>query len=141
MGASVAANVALILAFSALFMAQRENVGAGYAMRTQMTQRVAPMRMQAMRPVPRAMYNGRMTIAASNEEVFGKVQDIVAEQLSIEKDKITEASTFADLGADSLDTVEIVMAIEDAFGVEVPEDAAAEMSNLKEAVDYIVSKA
>ena len=90
---------------------------------------------------PRAMYQGRMHVAASNDEVFAKVQDIVAEQLSIEKDKVSETSTFADLGADSLDTVEIVMAIEEAFGVEVPEDAAAEMSNLKEAVDYIVAKA
>eukprot|EP00954_Amorphochlora_amoebiformis_P015631 1226408-Amorphochlora_amoeboformis.AAC.1 len=87
------------------------------------------------------MMSGRMSVHASNEDVFAKVQDIVSEQLSIEKEKVTETSTFADLGADSLDTVEIVMAIEEAFGVEVPEDAAAEMSNLKEAVDYIVDKA
>uniref|UniRef100_A0A7S2TEZ4 Acyl carrier protein n=1 Tax=Lotharella oceanica TaxID=641309 RepID=A0A7S2TEZ4_9EUKA len=145
--ASVAANVALIVAFSALYMSQRETVGAGFAaVRSPVSmQRVAPMRMQPMRAshryAPRAMYNGRMHIAASNEEVFEKVKDIVSEQLSIEKEKVSETSTFADLGADSLDTVEIVMAIEEAFGVEVPEDAAAEMSNLKEAVDYIVSKA
>ncbi|GAB5367091.1 hypothetical protein AAMO2058_001199900 [Amorphochlora amoebiformis] len=135
--ASVIANVALVIALTSVYSTQ-QGLGAPVAsMRT-----VSAMPRFAMRNVaPRAMMSGRMSVHASNEDVFAKVQDIVSEQLSIEKEKVTETSTFADLGADSLDTVEIVMAIEEAFGVEVPEDAAAEMSNLKEAVDYIVDKA
>mmetsp|Transcript_26617 Transcript_26617/g.37077 ORF Transcript_26617/g.37077 Transcript_26617/m.37077 type:complete len:144 (-) Transcript_26617:240-671(-) len=133
--ASVIANVALVIALTSVYSHQNA-VAAPMAMRS-----AAVMPRFASRVAPRAMYNGRMNVFASNEEVFSKVQEIVSDQLSIDKEKVTETSTFADLGADSLDTVEIVMAIEEAFGVEVPEDAAAEMSNLKEAVDYIVTKA
>eukprot|EP00467_Chlorarachnion_reptans_P024476 CAMPEP_0114495846 /NCGR_PEP_ID=MMETSP0109-20121206/5442_1 /TAXON_ID=29199 /ORGANISM="Chlorarachnion reptans, Strain CCCM449" /LENGTH=144 /DNA_ID=CAMNT_0001673055 /DNA_START=55 /DNA_END=489 /DNA_ORIENTATION=+ len=135
--ASLVANVALLIALTSVYTAQRDVLAAPVAsMRSAtITPRMMPSRMMAPR-----MHN-RMAVRASDSEVFEKVQDIVSEQLSIDKEKVTETSTFADLGADSLDTVEIVMAIEEAFGVEVPEDAAAEMSNLKEAVDYIVAKA
>mmetsp|Transcript_20004 Transcript_20004/g.27779 ORF Transcript_20004/g.27779 Transcript_20004/m.27779 type:complete len:146 (+) Transcript_20004:50-487(+) len=135
--ASVVANVALL--FALVSVSQQGPLAAPMTASRGIT--TAAMPRFASRVAPRAMYYGRMPVMASNEEVFAKVQDIVASQLSIEKEKVSETSTFADLGADSLDTVEIVMAIEEAFGVEVPEDAAAEMSNLKEAVDYIVTKA
>mmetsp|Transcript_19600 Transcript_19600/g.29241 ORF Transcript_19600/g.29241 Transcript_19600/m.29241 type:complete len:151 (-) Transcript_19600:165-617(-) len=140
--ASVVANVALVLAFIAVSHQSHLSTGVAVRGNMMMTRPMAMPRTHMMRNMaPRAGFSGRMPVGVTSEEVFIKVQDIVAEQLSIEKDKVTETSTFADLGADSLDTVEIVMAIEEAFGVEVPEDAAAEMSNLKEAVDYIVAKA
>lgn len=71
-------------------------------------------------------------------EVKQKVIDIVIEHLGVEADKVTENATFIDdLGADSLDTVELVMAFEDAFGVEIPDDAAEKIQSVKDAIDYI----
>jgi acyl carrier protein len=67
-----------------------------------------------------------------------KVKKIVVEHLGVEESKVTpEASFIDDLGADSLDTVELVMAFEEAFGVEIPEDAAEKISTVKDAIDYI----
>ena len=71
-------------------------------------------------------------------EVKQKVIDIVIEHLGVEADKGTENATFIDdLGADSLDTVELVMAFEEAFGVEIPDDAAEKIQSVKDAIDYI----
>nr|YP_009237376.1 acyl carrier protein [Wildemania schizophylla]AKS28423.1 acyl carrier protein [Wildemania schizophylla] len=76
-----------------------------------------------------------------DKEIFEKVQDIVAEQLGIEKKIVTREANFSsDLGADSLDTVELVMAIEEKFGIEIPDDDAEKISNLSEVVDFIQSK-
>jgi acyl carrier protein len=62
----------------------------------------------------------------------------VVEHLGVEESKVTpEASFIDDLGADSLDTVELVMAFEEAFSVEIPEDAAEKISTVKDAIDYI----
>jgi acyl carrier protein len=74
----------------------------------------------------------------SMSEIADKVKKIVVEHLGVEEGKVTpEASFIDDLGADSLDTVELVMAFEEAFGVEIPEDAAEKISTVRDAVDYI----
>lgn len=76
----------------------------------------------------------------SESTVFERVKDIISEQLGVEKEKITNASTFADdLGADSLDTVELVMAFEEEFGIEIPDDAAEKIITVGHAVDFIHS--
>ena len=78
----------------------------------------------------------------SEAEIFGKVKKIVAEQLGVEDEKITPEANFAnDLGADSLDTVELVMALEEEFDIEIPDEAAEKITKVQEAVDYIKSKA
>jgi acyl carrier protein len=67
-----------------------------------------------------------------------KVKKIVVEHLGVDEGKVTlEASFIDDLGADSLDTVELVMAFEEAFGVEIPDDAAEKITTVKDAIDYI----
>jgi acyl carrier protein len=77
----------------------------------------------------------------SQTEVFDKVKKIVADQLSVEADTITPNSNFAnDLGADSLDTVELVMALEEEFDIEIPDEAAEKITTVQEAVDYINNK-
>ncbi|WP_353211655.1 acyl carrier protein [Rhodovarius sp.] len=71
-------------------------------------------------------------------EVADKVKKIVVEHLGVEEAKVTEAASFIDdLGADSLDTVELVMAFEEAFGVEIPDDAAEKITTVKDAIDFI----
>ena len=71
-------------------------------------------------------------------EVADKIKQIVVEHLGVEESKVTpEASFIDDLGANSLDTVELVMAFEEAFNVEIPEDAAEKISTVKDAIDYI----
>ncbi|MDY6785462.1 MAG: acyl carrier protein [Cyanobacteriota bacterium] len=77
----------------------------------------------------------------SNPEIFEKVQTIVAEQLEVEPSKVTPEATFAnDLGADSLDTVELVMALEEAFDIEIPDEAAEKIDTVQKAVDHIGEK-
>ncbi len=72
---------------------------------------------------------------ASVEE---RVVDIVAEQLGVEKDKITPDTHFVnDLGADSLDTVELVMELEEEFDITIPDDAAENIQKVGEAIDFI----
>ncbi|MBT4803753.1 MAG: acyl carrier protein [Legionellales bacterium] len=68
-----------------------------------------------------------------------KVIKIVVEQLGVSDDISDEASFVADLGADSLDTVELVMALEESFGMEIPDEEAEKITNIKEAVAYISS--
>lgn len=70
-----------------------------------------------------------------------KVKSIIAEQLGVKPDEVTpEASFIDDLGADSLDTVELVMALEEEFGIEIPDEDAEKMSKVSEAIKYIESK-
>ena len=78
----------------------------------------------------------------SQTELFDKVKKIVIEQLSVEDPgKITPQSKFMeDLGADSLDTVELVMALEEEFDIEIPDEAAEQITTVQQAVDYISSK-
>lgn len=71
-------------------------------------------------------------------DVAEQVKKIVIEHLGVEESKVVENSSFIDdLGADSLDTVELVMAFEEAFGCEIPDDAAEKILTIKDAVDYI----
>jgi acyl carrier protein len=67
-----------------------------------------------------------------------RVKKIVVEHLGVEPEKVTEEASFTDdLGADSLDIVELVMAFEEEFGVEIPDDAAEKISTVKDAISYI----
>ena len=67
-----------------------------------------------------------------------KVKDIIVEQLGVNKDQVVpEASFIEDLGADSLDTVELVMAFEEEFGIEIPDDAAETIQTFGDAVKFI----
>ena len=71
-------------------------------------------------------------------ETADRVKKIVVEHLGVEAEKVTEEASFIDdLGADSLDIVEQVMAFEEEFGVEIPDDAAEKISTVKDAIDYI----
>lgn len=73
-------------------------------------------------------------MASVEERVVG----IVAEQLGVDKDKITRETSFVnDLGADSLDTVELVMELEEEFNVTIPDDAAEKIQKVGEAIDFI----
>lgn len=74
-------------------------------------------------------------------EITRKVQKIVVDHLGAEEHKVTpEASFIDDLGADSLDTVELVMAFEEEFGVEIKEDEAEKITSVKDAIDFIEKK-
>ena len=76
-----------------------------------------------------------------SEDVKAKIKKIVADHLGIEEEKVTEEASFIDdLGADSLDTVELVMAFEEKFGIEIPDDAAETIQTVQNAIDYIESK-
>ena len=69
-----------------------------------------------------------------------RVVEIVAEQLGVEKDKISRETSFVnDLGADSLDTVELVMELEEEFNISIPDEAAEKIQKVGEAVDFIES--
>ena len=71
-------------------------------------------------------------------ETAERVKKIVVEHLGVEPEKVTpEASFIDDLGADSLDIVELVMAFEEEFNVEIPDDAAEKITTVKDATDYI----
>ncbi len=71
-------------------------------------------------------------------EVADKVKKIVVEHLGVEEAKVTETASFIDdLDADSLYTVELVMAFEEAFGVEIPDDAAEKITTVKDAIEFI----
>ena len=70
--------------------------------------------------------------------VFERVKKVVVEQLSVDEALVTENASFtADLGADSLDTVELVMAFEEEFGTEIPDEEAEKIATVKNAVNYI----
>jgi acyl carrier protein len=72
------------------------------------------------------------------EPVADRVKKIIVDQLGVEEDLVNpEASFVDDLGADSLDTVELVMALEEEFGVEIPDEDAEKITRVREAVDYI----
>ncbi len=75
-------------------------------------------------------------------DIQAKVKEIIVQQLGVDADKVTlEASFVDDLGADSLDVVELVMAFEDEFGVEIPDEAAEKIATVKDAVDFLKAHA
>ncbi|MDT8716453.1 acyl carrier protein [Clostridium sp. 19966] len=72
--------------------------------------------------------------------VFEKVKEIIADKLSLEKDEITlEAAFIDDLGADSLDLVELIMALEDEFDLEIPDEEVEKITTVSDVVEYIKS--
>ena len=74
--------------------------------------------------------------------IADRVKTIVVEHLGVEGDKVIEGASFIDdLGADSLDTVELVMAFEEEFGCEIPDDAAEKILTVKDAVDFLQENA
>jgi acyl carrier protein len=74
-------------------------------------------------------------------DVADRVKKIVVEHLGVEDNKVTDTASFIDdLGADSLDTVELVMAFEEEFGCEIPDDAAEKILTIKDAIDFIDSQ-
>ena len=76
-----------------------------------------------------------------DKEVFEQVKQIVIEQLEVDADQVTPEASFAnDLGADSLDTVELVMALEEAFDIEIPDEAAEQIDTVGKAVEHISSE-
>ena len=71
---------------------------------------------------------------------FDKVKDIIIDKLGVEEEKInTEASFVDDLGADSLDTVELIMQLEEEFGIEIPDDDAEKITTVQAGIDYLDS--
>ena len=74
--------------------------------------------------------------------IMERVKKVVIEQLNVEEDQIKPEANFQqDLGADSLDTVELVMALEEEFGIEIPDEDAEKMTNVGEALRYVEEKA
>jgi len=74
----------------------------------------------------------------TNEEIEKKVKEIIIEQLGISEDKVTSEAKFDDdLGADSLDRVELVMSLEEEFGLEIPDEEAEKISTVGQAIKYI----
>jgi acyl carrier protein len=73
-----------------------------------------------------------------NKESVEKVKQIIAEQLGVDENEVTPSASFVDdLGADSLDQVELVMALEEAFDVEIPDEDAEKIRTVQDAIDYI----
>ena len=75
------------------------------------------------------------------EAVADRVRAIIAEQLGVKLEEVTDTASFIeDLGADSLDTVELVMALEEEFGIEIPDEDAEKMTSVGDAIKYIEAK-
>lgn len=75
---------------------------------------------------------------STTTSTFERVKKVVVEQLSVDENEVTPQATFqADLGADSLDTVELVMAFEEEFGIEIPDEEAEKIASVQDAVNYI----
>jgi acyl carrier protein len=74
------------------------------------------------------------------DELLKKIKAIASDKLSISEDQVTEEASFIDdLGADSLDTVELVMALEDEFKMDIPDEEAEKLTTVKRAMDYILA--
>jgi acyl carrier protein len=77
----------------------------------------------------------------SEKSIEEKVKDIIVEQLGVNPEQVTPTASFIeDLGADSLDIVELVMAFEEAFDIDIPDEDAEKIATVKDAIDYIENK-
>jgi acyl carrier protein len=81
-------------------------------------------------------------VHVENDEIFDKVKDVIVDQLNVEEADVTEEASFIDdLGADSLDIVELVMALEEQFGISIPDEEAENIKTVGDAVSYISENA
>jgi len=78
----------------------------------------------------------------TDSEIFEKVKTIVADQLSVDAERVVPEASFADdLNADSLDSVELIMALEEAFNIEIPDEEAEKLKTVQDVLDFITNKA
>merc|ERR1712224_784386 len=82
----------------------------------------------------------RTAMRSATDETMGKLSGIVAEQLGVDKEKVIRTATLTELGADSLDIVETVMALEEGFDVELPDEETTTLKNVGDVADLIQSK-
>jgi acyl carrier protein len=101
-------------------------------------------------PAPRLVVSRKRKLLLSSRtarvekmsDVAERVKKIIVDHLGVEESKVVEGASFIDdLGADSLDTVELVMAFEEDFGIEIPDEAAEKILTVKDAIDYIKNAA
>lgn len=92
----------------------------------------------AFAPSPAFVARVQGTALFASAEIEAKIKNIIVEQLGVDADKVVpEASFIDDLGADSLDTVELIMAIEEEFDTEIPEEQATSIATVKDAIDFV----
>mmetsp|Transcript_52099 Transcript_52099/g.96462 ORF Transcript_52099/g.96462 Transcript_52099/m.96462 type:complete len:126 (+) Transcript_52099:102-479(+) len=87
-----------------------------------------------------AVPRGLVTRYGASEDTFSKVADVISEQLGVDKDKVTGTATLSELGADSLDIVETVMALEETFEVDLPDEETTQLKNVGDVADLIQTK-
>ncbi|KAG6544505.1 hypothetical protein Mapa_014143 [Marchantia paleacea] len=97
------------------------------------------LRQRAIVLRPAAIRRAIISASGAEESTLSKVQNIIIEQLACDREKVVPEAKFADLGADSLDTVEIMMALEEEFQITLDEDNAGKISTVQEAADLIQS--